>query len=86
MEIPDSNSRDVTITKEVAGEGRECKVSQRFFQSQIPQRPTLEQLYLRDKEKCFQNTSITLTRFFEILKQNQTIQKKLTPINLPDPA
>ena len=78
MEIPDLNSKDITITKKTTREIGGVRISQRFTQGQIPQIPTPEQLYLRDEDNFFQTTSIKLTPFFEILQRTQAIQNKLT--------
>ena len=84
MEITEPNLEDVTIINVVVREGRGNTTNQVFVPSQIPQKPTLEQLYLRDREQFFQNTSIKITLFLffylfifsEILKLSKTIQKK----------
>ena len=86
MEITKQNPRDVLVTVMVAEEGRGNRISQRVSPNQIPQPPTLEQLYLREKEQFLQNSSIKITPFFEILKLTKIVKHILTPITLPDPT
>ena len=82
MEIIGPNPKDVVVTIMVAEEGRGNRISQRVAPSQIPQPPTLEQLYLRDKEQILQNSSIKITPCYEILKLTHTIKHRLIPITI----